>query len=221
MPTLAGLLIVVGFSMIKLPRIETVWHTGPASATIMVVTFVATLFAPIQVAVAVGVVLTILIYVFRSAEAVRLERIVRQDDGTYVETEAPEELPSGEIVILQPIGSLFFAGVAELEEHLPNVGQARGSVVIFRLRDRDEVGSTFIRALDRYTRSLQAGANLLMLEGLNERVVEQLAKTDVLKVIGEENVFPGQPQFGAALGKALSVAEAWIAQGGESTGGDF
>ena len=221
MPTLAGLLIVVGFSMIKLPRIETVWRTGPASATIMVVTFAATLFAPIQIAVAVGVVLTILMYVFRSAETVRLERIVRQDDGTYVETEAPEELPSGEIVILQPIGSLFFAGVAELEEHLPNVGQARGSVVIFRLRDRDEVGSTFIRALDRYTRSLQAGANLLMLEGLNERVVEQLAKTDVLKMIGEENVFPGQPQFGAALGKALSVAEAWIAQGGESTGGDF
>ncbi len=94
-------------------------------------------------------------------------------------------------------------------------------MVIFRLRDRDEVGSTFIRALDRYARSLQAGENLLMLEGLNEQVVDQLAKTDVLKVIGEENVFPGQPQFGAALGKATSAAEAWIAQSGESKGRDL
>ena len=39
-------------------------------------------------------------------------------------------------------------GVAELEEHLPEVGEARRTAVIFRLRDRDEVGGTFIRALE-------------------------------------------------------------------------
>jgi SulP family sulfate permease len=212
MPTLAGLLIVVGFSMINMPRIQTVWHTGPAPMVIMLITFVATLFAPIQVAVAVGVALHIVLYVFRSAEAVRVERIIAQDDGTFVEDTVPEELSSGEIVVLHPIGSLFFAGVAELEEHLPEVGQARRSVVIFRLRDRDEVGSTFIRALDRYARALQAGDNKLMLEGLNERVLEQLEETDLLDLIGEENVFLGQPQFGASLRQALAAAEDWVAQ---------
>jgi SulP family sulfate permease len=211
MPTLAGLLIVVGFSMIRVPRIQTVLHTGSAPATIMIITFVATLFTPIQVAVALGVVLHILLHVFRSAEAVRLERIVRQDDGDFVEAEVPKKLPSGEIVILQPIGSLFFAGVAELEEKLPHVGQARGTVVIFRLRDRHEVGSTFIRALDRYARTLQAAGNRLMLEGLNEHVVDQLANTDVLALIGKENVFPGKPEFGAALREALAAAEEWLA----------
>jgi SulP family sulfate permease len=213
MPTLAGLLIVVGFGMIKVPRIRTVWHIGMAPATIMVITFLATLFAPIQVAVAVGVVLHLLLYVFRSAEAVRLERIVPQADGTFVEDMVPEDLPSEEIVILHPIGSLFFAGVAELEEKLPEVGQARRAAVIFRFRDRDEVGSTFIRAIQRYTRSLQAGGNLLMLEGVNEKVLDQLAKTDVLDLVGEENVFLAQPQFGAALKQALAAAEEWIAQG--------
>jgi SulP family sulfate permease len=215
MPTLAGLLIVVGFSMINVPRIQTVWHTGSAPMTIMVITFVATLFVPIQVAVAVGAALHIVLYVFRSAEAVRIERIILQDDGTFVEDTVPEELPSGEIVVLQPIGSLFFAGVAEFEEHLPEVGQARRTVVIFRLRDRDEVGSTFIRALDRYARALQVGGNKLMLEGPNEPVLQQLERTDLLDLIGDENVFLGQPQFGAALRQALAAAEAWIAQDDE------
>jgi SulP family sulfate permease len=160
--------------------------------------------------VALGVALHILLYVFSSAEAVRLERIVQQDDGTFVETEVPEELPSDEIVILQPIGSLFFAGVAELQEKLPDVREARRTAVIFRLRDRDEVGSTFIRTLDRYARTLQAGDNTLMLEGMNEHVVEQLDDTELLALIGEENVFPGQPQFGAALRQALAAAEAWM-----------
>ncbi|MFC2046116.1 SulP family inorganic anion transporter [Chloroflexota bacterium] len=218
MPTLAGLLIVVGFSMIKVPRIRTVWHTGAAPATIMLTTFVATLFAPIQVAVALGVVLHILLYIFRSAEAVRLEHIVQQDDGAFVEAEVPAELPSGEIVILQPIGSLFFAGVAEFEEKLPDVGQARGTVVIFRLRDRDEVGSTFIRALDRYARTLQAGGNKLMLEGPSQHVVDQLEKTDLLDLIGEENVFPGQPEFGAALRETLVAAEEWLARDHDNSG---
>jgi SulP family sulfate permease len=210
LPTLAGLLIVVGVSMIKVPRIQTVWHTGPAPATIMGITFFATLFTPIQVAVALGAALHILLHVFRSAEAVRLERIVQLDDHTFSEVEVPQELPSGEIVILYPIGSLFFAGVAELEEKLPTVGGATGTAVIFRLRDRDEVGSTFIRALDRYTRALQKGENLLLLAGLNPRVVDQLEKTDLLDLIGEENIFPGQPQFGAALHLALAAAEKWM-----------
>jgi SulP family sulfate permease len=212
MPTLAGLLIVVGFSMINVPRIETVWHTGAAPLVVMLITFIATLLVPIQVAVALGVALHIVIHIFRSAEAVRLERIVPLEDGGFAEGELPKELPSKEVVILQPIGSLFFAGVAELEEKLPDVGSAQGSVVIFRLRDRDEVGSTFIRTIERYTRVLKAQGNRLMLEGISQDVMEQLERTELLDLIGEENIFLGQARFGAALEEALAAAEAWIAQ---------
>jgi SulP family sulfate permease len=210
--TLAGILIVVGASMISLPRIETVWNTGPIPLTVMGITFVATLFLDLQVAVGVGIVLTFLVYVFRSAEQVRIERVTPQEDGTFIETEVPDQLPSGEILVLQPIGNLFFAGTAEFEEHLPDVGKARNTVVIIRLRDRDEVGSTFIRALDRFVRELQAQENILMLVGLNERVLEQLDKTDLLKEIGEENVFMAEPQFAASLNKALVAANQWLEQ---------
>jgi SulP family sulfate permease len=209
---LAAMLIVVGYGMINVPRIQTVWNTGPAPLTVMIITFVATLFLDLQVAVAIGVVLTFLLYVFRSAEAVRIERMVPLDDGGFAEDVVPDELSSGEIVILNPVGSLFFAGVAELEEHLPDVGEARRAVVILRLRDRDEVGSTFIRAIERYSQQLQAQDSKLMLEGLNERVLEQLEETDLLDLIGEENVFLAQPRFGVATGQALAAAEAWIAE---------
>jgi SulP family sulfate permease len=209
---LAGLLVTVGAGMVNVPRLRTVWNTGPAPLTIMLITFAATLFTPIQVAVALGVMLHILLYIFRSAEAVRLERIVPQEDGTFVEGDVPKALPSGEIVVLQPIGSLFFAGVAELEEHLPKVGQAQEAVVIIRLRDRDEVGSTFIRTIERYLKSLQTGGNVLMLEGLSEKVLDQLRRTDLLNLIGEENVFLGQPQHGASLRQALAAAEEWLAR---------
>jgi SulP family sulfate permease len=210
--SLAGLLVTVGAGMVNVPRMRTVWNTGPVPSVIMVVTFAATLFVPIQVAVGVGVILHFVIYVFRSAERVRLERILPQEDGTFVEGQVPKELPSHEIVVLQPVGSLFFAGVAELEEHLPVVGKAQGTAVILRLRDRDEVGSTLIRAMQRYARSLQRAGNVLLLEGLNERVLEQIVKTDLVDLIGPENVFLEQPQHGASLRQALAAAEAWQIQ---------
>ena len=212
MPTLAGLLIVVGFSMIKLPRIQTVWNTGAAPLAVMLITFIATLVTPIQVAVVLGVVLHIVIHIFRSAEAVRLERIHHLPDDTFEEDAVPADLPSHEIVILQPIGSMFFAGVAELEEQLPDIGGASGSIVIFRLRDRDEVGSTFIRAIERYTRELQEQGNMLMIEGINQQVLEQLERTELLDLIGKQNIFLGKPIFGSALRDALAAAEDWMEQ---------
>ncbi len=218
MPTLAGVLIVVGFSMMKVPRIQSVWHTGPVSMGVMLGTFIATLLVPIQMAVALGVGLHILIHIFRSAEAVRLERIVHHADGGFEETEVPADLPSNEIVILQPVGSLFFAGIAELDEKLPNVGQAQGSVVIFRLRDRDEVGSTFIRALERYAGELQSQGNVLMIVGINQHVLDQLERTRLLDLIGEKNIFLGQPRFGVALREALIAADDWMAGSKSGTG---
>ena len=214
---LAGMLVMVGVSMINVPRIQTVWNTGPVPLTVMSITFVATLLTDIQVAVATGVILTIVLYVFRSAEAVRIERIVPLGDGGYTEDAVPEKLSSGDIVMLQPIGSLFFAGTAEFEEHLPEIGEAQRSVVIIRLRERDEVGSTFIRTIERYARQLMAQGNKLMLVGVEQHVLEQLDRTELLDLIGEENVFVAQARIRASLEEALAAAEAWIAEGGRST----
>ena len=138
--------------------------------------------------------------------------MVPLDDGGFIEEETPAEVPSGEILLMQPIGSLFFAGAAEFEEDLPKVGDAHGAVVIIRLRDRDEVGSTFIRIIRHYAALLQQQGNLFMLEGLNERVLEQLQKTDVLDLIGADNVFLADPRFGVSAHQALSAAESWMKQ---------
>jgi len=215
---IAGLIVIVGISIVNLPRIQNAWHTGPAPTAIMLITFIGTLLMPIHYAVFLGVFLHILLYVFQSAEAVRVEQIVILEDGRYAETTPPEQIPDGETTILQPIGSLFFAGAAKFEDQLPEVGQAKRAVVILRLRDRDEVGSTFLRVVERYARSLQASGNKLMLAGINDRVQEQLAETDLLELIGTENVFLSGPRFGTAVEQALAAAEAWLARGKENGG---
>ncbi|MFL7837266.1 MAG: SulP family inorganic anion transporter [Candidatus Promineifilaceae bacterium] len=210
MPALAGILVMVGISMINVGRLQIVRNTGATPMLVMAVTLVATLFLPIQYAVGVGVILHILLYVFSSSEQVRITSVQRQEDGTLVETEAPSELSSEEVYMLVPLGSLFFAGAAQLEENLPDTGDAEHSVVILGLRERDEVGSTFINVINRYAVELQKSGNRLMLAGVNERVLEQLQNTGVAAIIGEENIYPEQAAVGAAMLAAETAAEAWI-----------
>jgi SulP family sulfate permease len=210
MATLAGTLVVVGVQMINVPRIETVWHTGSISTIVMIVTFVFTLFAPLQWAVGFGVMLHAVVFVYRSADTVRIKRIVPQSNGTFVEDAVPESLPSREIVALLPVGSLFFAGAAEFEERLPEVGDAQRSVVIIGLRDRDEIGSTFVRIIERYAKQLDDTGNKLILAGMNERILKQLEETELMKLLGEEDIFAAEAEYFGPLKKALTAANDWI-----------
>jgi SulP family sulfate permease len=210
LPALAGMLVMVGFSMINTGRLLTVYNTGTFSVFIMAITFVATLFLPIQFAVGIGVILHLLLYVFSSSEEVRIERLVRQPDGALAEAEVPSQLESEQVYMLYPVGNLFFAGAAELEENLPDTGDAERAVVILGLRDRDEVGSTFVRVLTRYAQELEEQGNKLKLTGLNERVQEQLQRTGLFDTLGPDDIYPAQETIGAALQQAEADAWAWI-----------
>jgi SulP family sulfate permease len=128
------------------------------------------------------------------------------------EAAVPKQVPDGEILILLPIGSLFFAGAAEFEEDLPDVGEARRAVVILGLRDREELGSTFIRVIERYARSLRDNGCRLMLAGIDEAALGQLERTGVLELIGRENVFLDKPVIGEPLKEAVAAANDWIGQ---------
>ena len=210
MPALAGLLIVVGVQTIKPTAIRTVWQTGRVPRAVMLITLAGTLTMPLQYAVLLGVATSILLYLFQGANRIRLVELVPVKGGFPREQPVPRQLPSRRVTGLFPYGSLFYAAAKTLEENLPLAQDARQAVVIFLLRGYDEFGSTMIGVLDRYTRTIQGNGGKLMLAGVSEGVYSQLERTGLLALIGRENVFPEQPQWGAAANQALEAAEAWL-----------
>jgi SulP family sulfate permease len=94
---------------------------------------------------------------------------------------------------------------------LPKADETHHAVVGISLRGQGEIGSTFMAVLQRYTESLQARDSQLMLIGVDEAARDQLAKTGVLKLIGEKNVFLATPQLGEAMNQAVAAAHAWLA----------
>ncbi len=205
MPALAGLLTLVGVRTIKVADLTSVWSTGVAQRVVLVTTFFLTIVIPLQYAVLVGVGLSMALYVIGQSNRVTIKRRLFSDDGHVIEVEPPERLPANEVVILQPYGSLFFAAAPLFAAALPvPTPESANSVVILRLRERSDIGSTFIDELRRYAELIAAVDSKLMLVSVNERLAEQFGATGLAEFLGAENIYGSSEQIGAATGASVS-----------------
>jgi len=209
MASLAAVLILVGIRAVDVPRIMTVWNTSWTSGFVMASTFAATLLMPIQYAVMLGAVLSIIQHVYSSSLDVKVVALRRDAAGRFGETRAPESLDPGEVVVLDIYGSIFFAGADVIEKELPDPTDADGAVVILRLRGRVDVGSTFLGVLRRYRERLASNGGTLLLAGVGPKLHEQLRRTGLLDEIGHHAVFRATPYITESLDAAVRIAEEW------------
>lgn len=209
MPALAGLLIVVGFGAIKPSRVYSVIKSGPLPAAIMAVTFGLTLLIPLQFAVLVGVGLGIILYVGQQSNRVRVRAVEVEPGGRLREGDPPAVVPAGEVLVLQPYGSLFFASAPTFTAQLPEVGPgSSGSIVILRLRGTDEIGLSLVDVLRRFARELRAVGSSLRVVATEERVISQLDAGGLTADIGAENVIKGTEWVGETLRQVYAEAVA-------------
>ena len=211
MPALAGLLILVGVRTIKPDDVQSVWKAGPVQRTVLVVTFVLTMFVPLQYAVLIGVGVSVVLHVVQQSNKVVIKQRVVSASDEVVEVDPVAVVPAGEVVVLQPYGSLFFASAPVFEAALPRVdATSKRSVVIVRLRGHTDLGTTFIDVLARYATQLDEAGSRLVVVSVDSRVMRQLSAGGVIDIIGPGRVFVGDERVGAALARAVSDAQEWI-----------
>jgi SulP family sulfate permease len=209
MPALAGLLIVIGWRAVKPSRVYSVIKSGPFPAAIMAVTFGLTLLIPLQFAVLVGVGLGVILYVAEQSNRVRVRRLQIVPDGRIRETDPPAVVPGGEVLVLQPYGSLFFASAPVFERQIPEVSaESAGAVVIVRLRGTDQIGLSLVDVLRRFAHQLRDVGSSLKIVATEDRVIAQLDAGGLTADIGEANVYRGTEWIGEALRRAYADARA-------------
>lgn len=212
LPSLAGLLILIGARTVNRDRIVEVWSAGVVQRLVLLTTFVLTMVLPLQYAVVAGVALSFVLYVVSSSNQLQVRQRVTRENGDLEEVEPPAQVPPGEVILLQVYGSLFFASATVFVAALPDVDASSGrSVVILRLRGQGRPGTTVMQALRRYGKDLAAARCRLMVVAENPLVVDQLARLGVTEVIGADSVYVGDHRVGNATAAAVAAAHAWIA----------
>jgi SulP family sulfate permease len=210
MPSLAALLIFAAANAIRFHEGLSIWHTGWASRVAILVTFGATLFLPIQVAIGIGALLSALLHTYSASGDISLVELIERDDGRVESRPPPAHLPSDTVTVLGVDGSLFYAGAWTLERLLPSPEGAQRPVVVLRLRGHMRVGATFVDLVARYAKQIDAAAGRLYLAGVDDHVRDQLTRSGKVEASGPIEVFSPTGIVGESTRRAVADARAWL-----------
>ena len=207
--SLAGLLIVLGLSLVKWPHIRVALFATKSDAIVLVLTFVCTLLLHLETAIYVGVISSLVLFL-RKASAPHLVEYDLEGDS-FREIADRKDRSHPEISIIHVEGELFF-GAAELFEdevrRLANDPNIR--VVILRMKNARHLDATAVMALEGLWKFLRNDQRLLLISGATADVMRVLRGSGLLAEIGEENCFPAEENLTAATRKALQRAQQFL-----------
>jgi SulP family sulfate permease len=184
---LAGLLVVIAYSMIDKRRLRLTWKTGAASRIVLFGTLASTLIFPIQYAVFVGVILSILILLQITGQTDLTQLVPRADSGF---DEVPfNRAPSSPVVTINLEGDLYFAAVEDLDHELLRALTDETRVVVLRMKRLRAVGSTAMAILEHFWELLRRRGIQLVVCGIEDELKQVMTGSGLREQIGEENIF--------------------------------
>ncbi|WUW23057.1 SulP family inorganic anion transporter [Streptomyces sp. NBC_01463] len=214
MPVIGGLIIVIGCELIRGRRkdILLVLRTSWLSAAAMTVTFVATTQLPLQQAIVIGALLSLLLYCVQAARQSGLRGLEPgAGPGSWRFTDPPSRVGPGEVRVLFYAGTSLFAEAPRIDAQWPDVSQARGSAVVLALRTTPEVpSSAVVKLLSRYADELDAHGGRLYLAGVQPTLLAVLRRTGLTAELGDDRVVPAREEIFGAQREAIERANRWV-----------
>jgi SulP family sulfate permease len=199
---LAALVVALSFSLFNLHHIRICLRSTRDDATVLWTTFIATLFAPLYVAIFIGVAVSISLFL-RKASKPHLVEYEFSDKGELREMGEKRTRPIPAISIVHVEGDLFF-GAADLfrSQIQHTVSDPAIKVIILRLKNARHLDATSVMALEDLIRFMRAKGNHLIISGASREVYRVLKQSGILQTLqegcdrraGESNLFIGNPR---------------------------
>jgi len=184
---LAGVLLVTAYSMINRKEIVRIWRGARGDASIMVITFIATLLLPLQFAVLTGILISFAVYILGTSVP-RVVPVLPTKDFTHF-TLASKGLPCTQLGILDIFGDLYFGATSHVEEairdHLNDHPSHR--FLLLRMFSVDQIDISGVHALESIVRTLrQRGGDVFMMR-TQSPVMDVFKSTGFYDILGEDN----------------------------------
>jgi SulP family sulfate permease len=205
-PALAAVVVISSAGLINVDLIKFTWQSRMQSRVVMILTFISTLVLPLEYAVYLGVLSSILIYLGQSSR-INLNYIIENEDGQFIELPmAGIKKLKPKIAIINIEGDLYFAVVEDLREQIEEILKTELKVLILRFRRTHLLGSTGVMALEQLIKSArEKGVNIIFC-GMQENIKEPLDAAGVTDTIGETHIFTANHQLYKSTQQALEKA---------------
>ena len=205
---LAAILVQVAYNMSEWKTFKYLLRGDKSDVSVLLLTFFLTVIVDLTVAIEVGVVLAIVLFVRRVMQTSNVSVLTGQlpatEDAEAASMENTDRLDIPAGVEVYEIDGPFFFGLASRFEELENMKQKGTKVRIIRMRKVPFIDSTGINNLRNLCERTRKRGVVVILSGVTEKVYASLVKFGVDKEIGADNIFP---HIVPALEKARELAE--------------
>ncbi|MFT3994378.1 MAG: sulfate permease [Dysgonomonas sp.] len=190
MVCLAAILIVVSYNMSEWRSFRDLLKNSKADVAVLLTTFLLTLIFDLTIAIEIGLVLAVFLFLKRMNEVTNVSVIKGELDLSHeTEFEHDEEiftLPK-DVEVYEIDGPFFFGIANKFDESMRIIGD-KAKVRIIRMRKVPFIDSTGLHNLESLCdKSLKDGIHII-LSGVKSNVHVMIDKSNIPSMIGEENI---------------------------------
>ncbi len=189
MACLAGVLVMVAYNMSGWRTVISIFKNPKSDIAVLIVTFILTVIFDLTIAIEIGLLLALLLFLRRVMENTQIKVFSDQIDvAEGTESTTHEILKVGNGIEIYEIDGPFFFGVAtKFDEVMRTVGD-KPLVRIIRMRKVPFIDSTGIHNLEVLIKSSKKEGIHVVLSGVNSNVKEVLLHANVQDLIGEDHI---------------------------------
>lgn len=185
MPTIAAILFMVAYNMSEWRVMRRILKTAPKSdIAVALITLVMTVVFDLVVAIGVGMVLAMLLFMKRMADVTEVH------GWKLKETEKDEELLDipDKTVVFEFNGPMFFAATSNYLQILSDVHNKR--FVVLRMRNVSAIDIEGVDILAQFYEICKKRNKVILISKLQDQPRKALEKAGLIEKIGEEHIFP-------------------------------
>ena len=192
---LAAILVQVAYNMSEWRSFKYLLRGDRSDVAVLLLTFFLTVIVDLTVAIEVGVLLAIVLFVRRVMQtsdiyALDGHQVAATENEEVVSPEDMEYLDIPEGVDVYEINGPFFFGLASRIEELSSIKGKTVKVRIIRMRKVPFIDSTGINNLRNLCERTHKRGVTVILSGVTEKVHQSLVKFGVDLEIGKDHIFP-------------------------------
>ncbi len=192
---LAAILVMVAYNMSEWRTFKYLLKGNKTDVSVLLITFFLTVIIDLTVAIEVGLVLAIILFVKRISETSTI-KVLDTDNVAGTENDEIAMLADTEHLDVAPeveiyeIDGPFFFGLASKLDEIDHLREGNIKVRIIRMRKVPFMDSTGLNNLRSLWKRSQKDGVQLILSGVNDNVQKYLTKVGFVQELGKEYIFP-------------------------------
>lgn len=190
MACLAAVLIVVSYNMSGWRTVRGIFKNPKSDVSVLIVTFLLTVIFDLTIAIEIGLLLAIVLFLRRVMENTEIKVYSNQLDaaeGTDLSTHEVLNVAPG-VEVYEIDGPFFFGVATKFDELMRNSMAEKPLVRIIRMRKVPFIDSTGLHNLEILVRSSQAEGIHVVLSGVRPEVREVLHNSAIDSLVGADHI---------------------------------